>query len=158
MTTAGVNVEGDAQFNVNAPQESEESGARQGRNIPGSEEFYTSGGGGGNIYNAAAQTILFPADDPGSYFPRAIITQDELVDHIEMTARTMRMYTGYENPIFTNWLYLAGTLAIGGRARLDFVHVASGARQIENEAKSGRGVGSRLAELSNQNNRLNQNQ
>lgn len=129
-----------------------------GKDIPGSEGFYTSGSGGGAAqYNNAEEIMSFPADDPGRYLPRAIIDEKWLRRQVAMRSRVARMYTGFEDPLFSYWFYLAGTPAIGGRARKDYVIISTGDRQVEIANKSGgwfSNMGQRI--LGNQNNNLSQ--
>ena len=114
------------------------SGAQHNKRIPGNEGFYTSGnGGGGNAYNSAEEIMSFPADDPGRYLPRANIDERYLKRMVRIRGRVMRMYTGYEDPLGSVWFYLAGTSALGGNARRDFVTIATGNRQVEMSAQSG---------------------
>ncbi len=134
-------------------------GARNRRDIPGSEGFYTSGSGGTGppAYNNAEEAISFPSDDPGRYLPRAIIDEKWLRRQVAMRSRVARMYTGFEDPLFSYWFYLAGTVAIGGKARKDFVIISTGDRQVEIANKSAGwfgGIGQRI--LGNQNNNLDQ--
>ena len=113
-------------------------GAQHNKRIPGNEGFYTSGGGGGgNAYNSAEEIMSFPADDPGRYLPRANIDEKYLKRMVRIRGRVMRMYTGYEDPLGSVWFYLAGTAAINGNARADFVTIATGNRQVEMSAQSG---------------------
>ena len=121
-----------------ADSESPVSGAQHNKRIPGNEGFYTSGGGGGgNAYNSAEEIMSFPADDPGRYLPRANIDERYLKRMVRIRGRVMRMYTGYEDPLGSVWFYLAGTAAINGNARADFVTIATGNRQVEMSAQSG---------------------
>lgn len=125
---------GDGQENHESPV----SGAQHNKRIPGNEGFYTSGGGGGgNAYNSAEEIMSFPADDPGRYLPRANIDEKYLKRMVRIRGRVMRMYTGYEDPLGSVWFYLAGTAAINGNARADFVTIATGNRQVEMSAQSG---------------------
>ena len=132
------------------------SGALSRTNVPGNEGFYTSGSGGGPApYNNADEAIYMPSDDPGHYLPRAIIDEKWLRRQVAMRSRVARMYTGFEDPLFSYWFYLAGTVAIGGRARRDFVVISTGDRQVEIANKTGglfSGIGQRL--LGNENNNL----
>ncbi len=132
------------------------NGARHNQNIPGSEGFYVSGGGGGGqAYNAAEEIMSFPADDPGRYLPRAIIDDKYLRRQVAMRSRVARMYTGFEDPLFSYWFYLAGTPAINGVARKQFVIISTGDRQVEIANKSGGffgAMGQRI--LGNENNNL----
>ncbi len=138
-----INVEGDAVF-VDNPTPAQ-SGAHARQDIPGSESFYSSPERGtGNIYNAAKEVIAFPSDDPGDYLPRAVIDESWLIDFVETNARLRRMYTGYENPVESNWLYLCGTVAIGGLARRQFVDVVTGERQVDITARGAEGIRRRL--------------
>ncbi len=92
------------------------NGAQHNKSIPGSEGFYTSGSGGMGppAYNNAEEAISFPSDDPGRYLPRAIIDEKWLRRQVAMRSRVARMYTGFEDPLFSYWFYLAGTVAIDG--------------------------------------------
>lgn len=134
------------------------NGPQSRPNTPGSEGFYVSGSGGGAApYNNADEAIYMPSDDPGHYLPRAIIDEKWLRRQVAMRSRVARMYTGFEDPLFSYWFYLAGTVAIGGRARRDFVVISTGDRQVEIANKTGglfSGIGQRL--LGNQNNNLSQ--
>ena len=134
------------------------SAAQGQRGVPGNEGFYTSGaGGGGAGYNNAEEIMSFPSDDPGRYLPRAIVDEVWLKRQVRMRARVMRMYTGFEDPLQAMWFYLAGTPAIGGQARKDFVMISIGNRQVEIAGQSGGllgGIRERL--MGNQNNNLNQ--
>ena len=136
---------GDGQENHESPV----SGAQHNKRIPGNEGFYTSGGGGGgNAYNSAEEIMSFPADDPGRYLPRANIDEKFLKRMVRTGGRIQRMYTGYENPLESRWMYLAGTAALNGNARRDFVTIATGNRQVEMSAQSGgflAGIRDRLA-------------
>ena len=128
----------DYQPEINASENPAASGAQHNKRIPGNEGFYTSGtGGGGSAYNSAEEIMSFPAADPGRYLPRAIIDEKYLKRLVGLRGRVMRMYTGYEDPLGSAWYYLAGTSALGGNARRDFVTIATGNRQVEMSAESG---------------------
>ena len=153
--TDNINVEGDAVIVTgdNPQSGGQSSGAHARTDIPGSEQFYVSPERGmGNVYNAAEEAIFMPADDPGRYLPRAIIDESYLIDYIETNARLRRMYTGYENPVESHWLYFAGTLAIDGRGRRDFVDITTGERHVEITSRGAEGIRRRL--LGNDNAKL----
>ncbi len=122
----------------------EYSGAQTRRDIPGNEGFYVSGGGQGNVYNAAAEILSMPPDDIGVFLARASIDLAYLTDLEEMHARLMRMYTGYENPVMSIYIYLTGTRALGGRAMDQFVEVVRGERQIDISNRTGGAIAQRL--------------
>lgn len=149
------------QIEEREPASVEVSGAQNRRDIPGSEGFYTSGSGGGaQNYNPAEEMISFPIDDPGRYLPRANIPDEKyLRRQVAMRSRIARMYTGFEDPLFSYWFYLAGSVAIGGQARKQFVVISTGDRQVEIAGKSGGlfgGMAARVLGNNPQNNNLSQ--
>lgn len=152
----------DADVSVDSPITPSENGATPGaqynKNIPGNEGFYTSGSGGHGMMSAPADKMIeMPSDDPGSYLPRAVVTEAWLKRQIAIRGRVQRMYTGFENPMEGMWFYIAGSVAINGLGRKQYVVIATGDRQVEIAGKSGgwmANIASRLP-LGNQNNKLN---
>lgn len=150
-----------ANVNVDSPVTVSENGATSGaqynKNIPGSEGFYVSGNsGGGPMTSAADKMIEMPSDDPGSYMPRAVITEQWLKRQIAIQARIKRMYTGFENPMDAMWFYIAGSVGVDGLGRKQYVVISTGDRQVDIAGKSGgwfSNIGSRI--MGNQNNKLN---
>jgi len=149
----------DADVNVDSPITPTENGATPGaqynKNIPGNEGFYVSGGGGGMISAPADKMIEMPSNDPGAYLPRAVITEAWLKRQIAIRARVQRMYTGFENPMEGMWFYIAGSVAIDGLSRKQYVIIATGDRQVEISGKSGGWMANIASRLGNQNNKLN---
>ncbi len=131
-------------------------GAQYNSNIPGNEGFYTSGSGSGGMVTAPADKMIeMPSNDPGSYFPRAIFSEQWLKRHIAIRARIQRMYTGFENPMEGSWIYLAGSVGVDGIGRKQYVVIATGDRQVEISGKSGGWMANIASRLGNQNNKLN---
>jgi hypothetical protein len=120
--------------------------------VPSSEDFYVTGQGGGNVWNAAKEVITMPFDDPSAYLPRGILTEQYLKAFILMDRRRRRMYTGFSDTALSDLQYIAGTPAIGGVARNQFVQIVSGEQRM-NFAQRGvaglQNIGDRIKDVTN---------
>ena len=122
--------------------------AHGSRGIPSTEDFYTSGEAG-NVWNVARETIFMPSDDPSTYIPRSVLSLPYLQRYRAMQSRRQRMYTGFSDPQYADWIMLAGSVAIDGRARSEMVAIATGEQKMNFARRGLQNIGDRIKDVTN---------